>query len=107
MAEFPATVTHWAAGAVDRFGDPSFATPVLLNARVERREETVLDASGEERKSNTRFFFSVAVATGDYLAEGDQTGNADPTLAAGAMRVISLRAIPNIRNTETLFTAFV
>lgn len=105
-SKFPQTLTLWIAGAVDLFGDSAFDTPKVIKGRFEAREESVLDSDGEERKATSVFYLDTPVVAGDYLAEGDKTGSADPTITAGAGKVISLRKVPSIRNNQTLFVAF-
>ena len=105
-SKFPHTLTLWAAEAVDLYGDASFAAPKTFKGRFEQRDESVLDSDGEEKKATSVFYTKEVIVAGDYLAEGDKTGSADPTVTEDAGRVISLRKVPSVRNNQTLFVAF-
>lgn len=104
--KFYQTLTLWASGGLNLDGDKSFTAPCLLSGRHETKIETVLSPDGEEAKASEVFFTSEALAAGDWIAEGNQTAFATPLGLAAARQIISLKKIPALRGTETLYQAF-
>lgn len=60
--------TSWEAktGESD-WGDPTYAAPVTLRARVEEKQRRVLNAAGNEVLAETRVMLVDEVAVGDRL----------------------------------------
>jgi hypothetical protein len=89
--------TYWAPGPENKYGEQSFAAPVLIATRWEEHNEQIRKATGEEVISTTRVFVDREVLVDGFLQEGDYTAQLDPNM--GNARVIQTTAvIPDIRN---------
>lgn len=64
------TITYWAPNGVDNFGDPSFASPISLQAKWEDRTELFIDESGREQRSRSVVYVDTDVLIGGYLTRG-------------------------------------
>jgi len=92
------SITYWAPGAVDNFGDPSFASPVLIKAKWEDRAELFIDNEGREQRSKSVVFVDTDLITGGFLFRGSSTGR-DPLVVTGAFMIKDLRKISDFETT--------
>lgn len=90
---FPQTITYWAPGSVDEFGDTTVATPVTMKGKWEERAELFLGPDGEEKRGNTVVYLDSDVVNGGFLAQGDQTAQADPLQVSGSIKIKDYRKI--------------
>jgi hypothetical protein len=93
--------TLWAASP-SGYGGDAFTAPTLVKCRWEARHETfvgILDR--REIISNAVVFIDRDVEVGDYLAEGDQTAQADPTTIT-AFKVQRFDRLTDLRSLTTL-----
>ena|SRR5256885_6192849 len=89
----------WWSVSPDGFGGDTFAAPVLLDCRWENRQETFIgQIDRRELVSNAVVFLNQDVSVGDYLVEGDQTLQANPTGITGAFKIQRFDSIPDLRN---------
>lgn len=101
--KLPQTLTWWAASGGDGFGGDLFAAPLAIKGRWEDRTEKYIgQLDRRELISNAVVFVDRDVAVGDYLVQGDQTAQANPTLVAGAYKVQQFKRVSDIRNVETV-----
>lgn len=99
---------YWAPSGTDRYGKPTWATPIEIKVRWEDVQDQFQDAKGQRN-------FQGAVAYTDrdvafkgvlflgYLVDVDQ---ADPKSNEGAWEVIKFEKIPSLDVDEYLRTAF-
>lgn len=100
------TITYWRVTGSDGYGGYTFATPITIKARWEDSQEKFISTDGEESVSRAVVFIDRSVTVGDYLAEGDFTTTDNPDDVSGAFPVRAFSRITNLRNTQTLRTAF-
>lgn len=91
-------MTYWAASGNDGFGGKAFSAPVLLMCRYELRQDIARNAVGEEVVARSRAWVPSDVVEGGYLALGDQTASADPTVVSGAEEIVAFIKIPDIKS---------
>jgi len=87
------TITRWAAGSMDVYGNPTW-TRTVIRGRWEDRQEKVVDGQGNELISNSIVFLNSDVEIGDYLYLGLDTSAVPPS---GAREVKNFSKIPSIR----------
>ena len=98
---FPIDVTHWAI-TLNGYGQYSFAAPVVIRGRWEERAELFRDGNGDEQMSKVIVYIDTDVNIRDYLAEGDQSGTADPTTLPNAHEIKQYWKTPDLRYSEYL-----
>lgn len=99
-------ITYWAPGADDRYGQPTFAAPILLKGHWEDRNEEVSVLGGDTVVSKSIAIVDRPVFNQGYLALGDYRAAATPDLVGSAAQEIraALRAV-DIRNVGTIHKA--
>lgn len=109
------TAVYWArtSDTPDRYGKYPLAEPVEVACRWDDETVKFMDAKGTERISRSVVYPDRAVYPGDVLAEGTlaaYTGAgkdiANPLASGVAWQVQAAKKTPNLRNTETLYTAY-
>ena len=103
------TCVHWARSGTDSRGRTEYSAAVERSCRWENITEKYLTVQGEEKMSNA--IVSVDnVNVGDvlYLGTLDDSGldQDNPLKNAGAWRVERVDSTPNLKNTETLYEAY-
>lgn len=99
---YPDTVTYWASAGESLYGaQNAFDNPVAIEGRWEERQEQAISPQGTEFVTRAVVFVAQAVTLGSYLAHGDQTANADPTVLSDAYEIKGLSSIPDLRNMVT------
>lgn len=95
-------VTWWPVSP-DGMGGDVFGSPVLCNGRWEDRQETYVgQIDRRELVSKAIVYTDRAVSTGDWLAPGDQTANANPSTAPGAEKIQRYQKFPDLRSLEAM-----
>ena len=97
--------TYWAPGDKDLFGKVSFTTPVQMKCRWENRMESIQSKTGEEYVSKSRVFLAVNVDLDGYLYPG-LTSELNPIGLDGAQEIQAVGRVPDLRNTQTLYMAY-
>ena len=95
--DHPQDITVWQPGVNDGVGGFTFPAPTLIKGRWEEKQELFKDPKGEEQMSEAIVYVDTDVSVGEYLAEGDQTGTADPTTLSNAHRIRKYLKIPDLR----------
>lgn len=99
------TVTYWPSTGTDIYGGNTFGSPVTRPARWEDKSELIRDKSGGEYVTKSRVFMAVDFDLDGFLFLGTSVA-ADPRMVAGAYEIRQRSSIPDLRNLETIFTAF-
>ena len=97
-----AKITIAATSGNDAYGDPSFGTQRVVSARVENSSNTVTDATGRERVSNTQ------VATTERLGLTDRIWlpGTDTTNVSEARRPMKIDSASTPHGTFTVFMTY-
>lgn len=93
------TATLWSKTGRDGYGNPTFAAPVQIPCRWERRTEQVKSVSGDIILSRARVFLDRDVELGDYLFLGT-SATADPRDVATAFEVLDFKSTPSLEGTS-------
>jgi hypothetical protein len=100
-------VTHWPVTGSDGYGGFTFGTPIKLKGRWEEKQELFLTLDNEEEVSKAIVYLNADVAEGDYLGQGDQTTEADPTAStADAHRLRQYDKVTDLRALNALRKAW-
>ena len=105
------TAVWWARTGVDSYGAPEWAEPVEIACRWEEKAELIRTAAGDEVVSRAVVYVDRDMNEGDMLAVGtllalDSGQVSDPREVDGVGEVKSFGAVPNLRATEELKTAW-
>jgi len=99
------TLTLWEV-TPDGFGGYTFSAPVTYACRWEDKNVLFQNEHGEEVVSNAVAMLKPEMNTGDYVAQGDHTGVADPTTLSGAYRIKQRNRATDLRNNLALTKVF-
>jgi len=80
------TVTYWAPGGLNAYGEPAHAAPVQIKARWEEHNERFDDLAGKSFVSAAIVYSKDEVVQDGWLCEGVSMV-ADPKLVSAAHRV--------------------
>lgn len=103
------TAVYWAPDLPTEFGDPTYGTPCEISCRWEDRCEEFRDTEREIRMSNAVVYVGQDVEEGGMLLLGTlsmDVDQSDPKNNEGAFEVQRFDRLPNLKNTETLRTAY-
>lgn len=103
------TAVYWARNGTDDFGQPKFLDPVQIACRWEYIQSEIIGRDGRTMISKSRVYVDQVVALGGVLWLGRLTDinvSKKPFDNADAWEIQAFDQLPNIRNTETLYTAF-
>lgn len=89
------TVTYWAPGAIDAFGQPALASPVGLACRWQTKTDLIRTPQGREVVSTSVVYPESAVLTGGWLYLGSSVA-ADPRVLSGAYEILNVGASPDL-----------
>jgi hypothetical protein len=105
------TATWWDYSTINEYGDPSFASPLLLTTasgnavRWEHRSELFKMPNGDEYHSKAIVWSATQeFAVGDYLFLGSSV-TTNPETVSGADRVRHAEKVPDIGNKKLLYKA--
>ena len=102
-------VVWWAKNPEpDRYGKYSFEPPVEIDCRWDDVAEEYRDPQGQVALSSSVVYPDRVLKTGDMLREGVMDSNepADPTDVGAVFEIKRFDKTPNLRATETLYTAY-
>ena len=100
------TATYWAnAASYDKYGDPTFSVPVRIPVRWESKTELFIDKNGEQSHSRAVVYSLTAITVDSYLFLGKST-TTNPESVSGSDKVRRVDAVPDLKNTTTLYKAF-
>lgn len=103
------TAVYWPSPVSDGRGGYTYGDAVEIVVRWEDIHEVFLSVDGEEVVSNARVYVDRVVDELGFLFLGeltdlDSSALADPMLADGAFSIRKFEVLPNLRNTENLYT---
>jgi hypothetical protein len=97
----------WKRSDPDQFGKFSFLEPVEIACRWEDVGQEFRNAKGEVQISNSVVYVDRVLALGDRLWRGElNSAPDDPLTQAGSYAVQRFDQLPNLKATETLYTAY-
>lgn len=98
----------WARTTADAYGRFAFANPVEIRCRWEDRVVEFLSPQGERELSASLVYVDREMSVGDMLKEGnlESSMTTDPSQETGVGEIRRFEKLPNLRNTETLLTAY-
>lgn len=101
------TAVYWKPLGSGEDGRPTFEAPIEVKCRWDDRMESYLDRSGNQRISNSVIYPDRVLLLDGYLWLGELVdAPVDPTTLFDARRIERFDQTPNLRNTETLYTAY-
>lgn len=108
------TATYWST-TPDGYGGVEFSAPVAIECRWEDKQERFVDETGRETVSRSIVYVDRDLEVGGYLALGDYSASTSTTTTGEepsftppdtARPIRKFDKLPNLRNTETLRTAW-
>lgn len=103
LGKLPHRLTWWRVTGPDGFGGDSFGTPVVIDGRWEDRQETFYGAlDRRELISKAVVYVDRDMSVGDYLCQGNQSAQPNPTLVVGALKVQRYDKMPDLRNLDVV-----
>lgn len=103
------TAVLWVRGtSPGEFGEYTYEEPVEIECRWDDEAREFLSPTGETLTSSSVVYPDRDVQVGDFLMEGEIDSNTpdDPTEYPDAKKVRGKAKTPNLRATETLYTAY-
>ena len=74
--DLPQKITFWAPTANNGTGGKTFASGIVVDARIAEVNETFFTPEGKTRQANKAVYARTAVPLGAYLIEGEHDGAA-------------------------------
>ncbi len=98
----------WKRNGYDEFGKAQFDAPIEVKCRWEDVVEEFVDAQGNTGASRSKAYVDRIMSPGDRLKRGtiDFDTEANPLEMDGAYEIRRFDQLPNLRNSETLYTAY-
>jgi hypothetical protein len=100
---------YWPRTGTDRFGKPVLGEPIAVKCRWE--EKGVLynfGKAGEQAVSNAEIYVDQELDEGGYIWKGLlENAPESPLETKNVYEVRKFNELPNLRNTEVLYTVFV
>lgn len=102
------TAIVWRRGAADRYGKFAYEPPFQIACRWEDGRNQYDNAKGEIAFASAKMYPDQILAIGDRAIEGelDSTTPEDPAQMTGVVEIKRFDKTPNLKNTETLYTAY-
>ena len=104
---------YWAAPVPTGYGKWSYTAPVAIKVRWEDVAEEFMDPANQRLVSKSLVYVGQVMQPNEWLKLGvlvpeDEEGetDTDPTKEPDAFRIRQFAQVPNIRNTETLYMAY-
>jgi len=95
-------ITWWQVTGSNGYGGFTFAAPVVIEGRWEDKQVRFMSHEGEELTSVALAYIDTDVSSGDFLARGDESGNALPEDATEAHRIEKYDKVPDLRLVEVV-----
>jgi len=98
----------WKRLSPDRYGRPTFALPVEVDCRWEEDAREFLSPKGEKLVSQAVVYVDRPMTVGDRLRLGelDSTIPNNPLALNDTFEIRQFTQLPNLKVTETLYTAY-
>jgi hypothetical protein len=100
------TATYWPPSSNDGFGNVAHGAPVVLKCRWQDQIELAIDPQGEEFVSHTIVYPDRALAVQGFIALGDSSSEADPTVLEHAFEIRQVGVSPALKNDKELHKAW-
>lgn len=100
---------YWAPTGTGEDGQPVYRQPVEIKCRWEDVIVQFKDYKGRETSSRARVYVDRLLACGGVLWQGTVAGltsQSEPFNNPHAYEILSFGTIPNLRNSENLYTVF-
>ena len=99
---------YWKRGVFDHYGVPSFDDPIEVDCRWEDVNMEFLDPQGNRQMSRSVVYVDCLMVVGDRLAKGPMESYtpANPINQEGTFEIKRFDILPNLKNTENLYTAY-
>jgi hypothetical protein len=98
--------TYWVkTPGTDAFGKPSFSAPVTRLVRWEDVMTQIQDKQGQDRVSKSTIYSDADWSLAGYLYLGTSLA-ANPLEVEGAYEIIQVSRVPDLRNLQQLYTAY-
>lgn len=96
------------SSTTDEYGRYTFDEPVEIDCRWEDRAEEFVNKGGERLVSAAVVYVDRVMEAGDKLKLGalESDTSSNPVEETEAFEIQTFSKIPNLRNTETLLTAY-
>ncbi|MFN7318862.1 MAG: hypothetical protein ACK5S6_05070 [bacterium] len=104
------TVVYWPLIGNNQYGEPVWGPPQQLTCRWDDKSQQIVDPKNTLVVSRAELIIQTEVAVGGIIIKGTLDTVAywsDPKANLGAYEVLKVSSTPNIRNTETLYEAWV
>lgn len=96
---------YWAASTPDGTGDYTYASPVQIKCRWEKKQELFLAGDGQEHRSRAVVYTDRDLALEGFLFLGtldDISSAATPDVESDAFRIRGYETINNMRGDKTI-----
>lgn len=103
-------VVYWPQIGSNQYGEPIWGPPQQMTCRWDDKVQQVLDPKNTMVMSRAELITESQLAVGGVITKGTIDTVAywsDPKANSGVYEVIKVSATPNMRNTETLYEAWV
>jgi len=88
------SITYWAPGTVDRYGNQGFSAPVTIKGRWEKINELFIGPGGQEERSESVVYVNQDLVSRGYLYLGVSI-DIDPTVVDDAREIRAFMKIPS------------
>lgn len=88
-------LTLWRMTGQDVYNKTTFASPVLIEARYQEKDEVIVDSTGRDVVSSTQIFTETELKVGDYVVLGISADLTPTDDARQLVRVNQLRFVTN------------
>lgn len=102
------TATYWdlESDGYDEFGDPLVNDPVLLTVRWENKTVLFIDTrTGDQAQSRAVVYSIDELEAGGYLLYGESVVT-DPTALSTTDQIRRVDRVPDLRNSQILYKAY-
>lgn len=100
------TATYWVKQpGTDAFGKPVFSAPVSRKVRWEDTMTSIQDKTGQDRVSKSTVYSDTDFDLSGYLMLGTSAA-LSPLGVDGAYEIMQVSRVPDLRNMQTLYTAY-
>lgn len=97
---------YWAPKGNDLFNSDTFDEPIEIACRWEDTQKEIIAANGEKKLTSAIVYVDRELKVGGVLAKRDGTENQHTPDKNTRQRIVAFGSMPNLRNTESLLTAY-